>query len=562
MKKIVNMYLILHKDDLSISVLPGKPVSGIFCKWLLFTLVLLFHFLQVQAEQVAPVTTAGNISGCKGTTCVAIPVTVNGYTSITAMSLRMEFNSAVMTFCSYASINPQLSGFTYGPPTLVSGTTYKLIVTSTNVTPLTLANGAKLFDVKFNLVSGNGSLSFNNSSNGGSDCEYANAAGVPLTDVPTANFYHNATVTVFPLPVPSVSGNASVCINNMETYFTETGMTGYNWTINGGNISSGQGTSTVQVNWNATGAHWIAVNYVNASGCTASAPTTYSVTVNPATVPGNVSGGSTIPFGYSTDSLKLNGFQGSIVGWQKRLDGGIYADIPNTAGKSYYIEIPDTTGTWDYRAVVQNGNCASMFSEPATVIVEPVTRTIKLTLLLEGLFNPSTGNMNKAQDENGDEFPGSVADEIKVMIARAESPYSVCHSFENADLNQDGSCTVTVPRAGYYYLVIRHRNSIETWSAEPVYSSTDTISYDFTAAASRAFGGNLKEISGKWVIYGGDVNQDGIVDAGDMNPVDNFSTAVTFGYVPEDANGDGIVDSGDMNLVDNNATAVVFVMNP
>ena len=58
------------------------------------------------------------------------------------------------------------------------------------------------------------------------------------------------------------------------------------------------------------------------------------------------------------------------------------------------------------------------------------------------------------------------------------------------------------------------------------------------------------------------MNQDGIVDSGDMNPVDNASTAITMGYVLEDVNGDGIVDSGDMNIVDNNSTAVIIAIVP
>ena len=56
------------------------------------------------------------------------------------------------------------------------------------------------------------------------------------------------------------------------------------------------------------------------------------------------------------------------------------------------------------------------------------------------------------------------------------------------------------------------------------------------------------------MIWGGDVNQDGIVDTGDMNPVENASTNVIMGYVAEDVNGDGIVDTSDMNIVENNST--------
>ena len=65
-----------------------------------------------------------------------------------------------------------------------------------------------------------------------------------------------------------------------------------------------------------------------------------------------------------------------------------------------------------------------------------------------------------------------------------------------------------------------------------------------------------------FAIWGGDVNQDGIVDTGDMNPVENESTNVTMGYVAEDVNGDGIVDTGDMNIVENNSTNVIQKITP
>jgi len=58
------------------------------------------------------------------------------------------------------------------------------------------------------------------------------------------------------------------------------------------------------------------------------------------------------------------------------------------------------------------------------------------------------------------------------------------------------------------------------------------------------------------------VNMDGIVDSGDMNPVENASTAFILGYISEDVNGDGIVDSGDMNIVENNSTAVIMTLTP
>jgi len=274
------------------------------------------------------------------------------------------------------------------------------------------------------------------------------------------------------------------------------------------------------------------------------------VSVFAATVAGEVTGGGTIFFGMGA-TLNLEGNTGSVLKWQKRWNGGEWQDIPETG--TSYNEVPDTTGTWEYRTEVRSGSCAILFSAFATVIVQPVSRTVNLTLFLEGLFNPATNQMNKARDENGDKYPGTIADIIQIHLAKSTTPYSFYYSVNGADLNQDGTCTITVPRAGFFYLVVRHRNSIETWSAAPVSLLTDNISYDFSTSASMAYGDNLKEISGKWVIWCGDVNQDRLVDLGDMIDVDNDVSAFVTGYVVTDVNGDGIVDSDDMLLIIQNS---------
>jgi hypothetical protein len=216
---------------------------------------------------------------------------------------------------------------------------------------------------------------------------------------------------------------------------------------------------------------------------------------------------------------------------------------------------------WSVQAI-DNSFAGGPFAPEQTFVVPEVSRTVHLTLFLEGLFNPATGQMNKAQDEFGDAFPGTVADKIQVNVARPESPHTVTYSVTDADLDQDGSCSVTVPRTGNYYLVVRHRNSIETWSALPVSFSADTVFYDFSSAAGSAFGDNLRNMGGVFALWGGDVNQDGIVDSGDLNFIDNATTAITYGYVDEDVNGDGIVDGGDMNMTDNNSTAIIMVISP
>ncbi|MEI6436697.1 MAG: FISUMP domain-containing protein, partial [Bacteroidota bacterium] len=89
------------------------------------------------------------------------------------------------------------------------------------------------------------------------------------------------TITVNPLPIPNISGAPSVCSGTTGLrYNTETGMTGYQWTISsGGSITSGQGSDTITVTWSTIGPQSLTVNYFDLNGCTAPTSTSYPVNV-------------------------------------------------------------------------------------------------------------------------------------------------------------------------------------------------------------------------------------------------------------------------------------------
>ncbi len=96
-------------------------------------------------------------------------------------------------------------------------------------------------------------------------------------------------ITVNPVPVPTLSGNTSMCQGMTNVlYSTQSGMTNYVWTVSSGGTVTAGGTATnntVTVTWSGSGAQSISVNYTNASGCPASAPVVLPVTVNPTPVP-------------------------------------------------------------------------------------------------------------------------------------------------------------------------------------------------------------------------------------------------------------------------------------
>ncbi|KAF0193830.1 MAG: hypothetical protein FD166_3636, partial [Bacteroidetes bacterium] len=109
---------------------------------------------------------------------------------------------------------------------------------------------------------------------------------------------------------------------------------------------------------------------------------------------------------------------------------------------------------------------------------------------------------------------------------------------------------------------IKHRNSIETTTALPLSFAGADIIYNFTTAASQAYGSNLHQAGSNFVIFGGDVNQDGSVDTGDMTPVDNDAGSFAGGYLNTDINGDGTVDTGDITVIDNNAASFTGKITP
>jgi uncharacterized protein (TIGR02145 family) len=141
-----------------------------------------------------------------------------------------------------------------------------------------------------------GAVSGNISVNGTNSCG----------DGPSSSF----PVVLYSIPVPSISGPASVCLNSTTTYTAAPGMTGYSWTVSpGGAIVAGNGTGSIDVLWSSTGTKTITLNYTDGNGCTALTPSPYTVTVSTLPVPslgGINSICSGLPATYTTDAGMSN----------------------------------------------------------------------------------------------------------------------------------------------------------------------------------------------------------------------------------------------------------------
>ena len=193
-------------------------------------------------------------------------------------------------------------------------------------------------------------------------------------------------------------------------------------------------------------------------------------------------------------------------------------------------------------------------------------KTLNLSAVrLESLFVAGTGGlMNEASNESAPQFGAGIADVITVELHNATTYATIEYTATMVMLSTGGIATVVdIPAtfSGSYYVTIKHRNSVEITSAQPVDFSGGSISYAFDTKAS-CYGGNLKLVDGFYCIYAGDVNQDGIVDISDMTLVDNDASNFTSGYLTTDINGDSVVDISDMTIIDNNASTFTGTILP
>jgi hypothetical protein len=191
-------------------------------------------------------------------------------------------------------------------------------------------------------------------------------------------------------------------------------------------------------------------------------------------------------------------------------------------------------------------------------------KQLSLSLFLEGLYIGG-GSMRKAQGLSGDQFPGLVADQISLELHSSVNPFTTVAGPYPVDLNIDGSASLSLSNAisSDYYLVIKHRNSLETWSSTPVPFNSALINYDFSNEANSAYGDNLIDLGeGKFGIYIGDANQDGIIDGDDLVYMDSDLISGSAGYLSSDLNGDGIVDGDDLVVSDQNITNGVSLASP
>ncbi|MBL7753635.1 MAG: hypothetical protein JNM44_04090 [Chitinophagaceae bacterium] len=182
---------------------------------------------------------------------------------------------------------------------------------------------------------------------------------------------------------------------------------------------------------------------------------------------------------------------------------------------------------------------------------------------LQGFYE-GNGKMSPVLTQSGFISPLGFTDTVTIELHETSSGLPLSASFKGI-LHRNGEITCHVPLSelgSSRYLVVKHRNHLETWSANPVVI-TNLMVYNFSQDASQAAGNNQIELeSGTYGIYTGDINQDGVVDGLDYNDWETDNNNFGAGYLVTDLNGDGIVDGLDFLLWEVNNNGFVGAMVP
>lgn len=177
----------------------------------------------------------------------------------------------------------------------------------------------------------------------------------------------------------------------------------------------------------------------------------------------------------------------------------------------------------------------------------------QIKLIIEGYYNISTARLNKR-------------DTVRAYLRNITTPFAVVDSAKSVidSVNYTGNFLFSNAPTGTYYIQLKHRNALETWSKAggESYTLGSALIYDFTDNITKAYGSNMAPVGTKFGLFSGDVTQDGTVDATDVSLIDNDAVNFVSGYVVTDITGDNFVDASDFSIADNNAANFVSVSRP
>lgn len=296
---------------------------------------------------------------------------------------------------------------------------------------------------------------------------------------PTVSTFYSLVSVTSPLCSGSVNGNASVTVVPPPTVtlapFTSSVCSNTTVTLSGGSpvggSYSGLGVSGSQFNASVAGVgtHTITYTFGVGNGCQRSASQPITVISGPSISSFSPAVG---PVG-STVTITGSGFTGTS---QVRFNttNAVSFTVVNSTTITAVVPVGATTG---FITVTKSNACSAQSALTFGVGTPPGTN-LTVKAFIEG-FYIGGGQMNAVVD------PFSLptkCDTVIVELHQPVPPYAT-QVIRTGLMNTDGTITFSYPGAqvgNSYYIVIKGRNIIETWSKLPVQFISGNLFYDFS----------------------------------------------------------------------------------
>lgn len=311
--------------------------------------------------------------------------------------------------------------------------------------------------------------------------------------------------------------------------------------VTGSSTGSGTGTDYATIKYNPLGdSLW--VKRYNGPGNGLDAARSISIDASGNIYVTGASAGSGTGNDYALIKYNSSGVQQWVIRYNGPGNGSDYAYslVLDDSGNVYVTGASVGTGTGNDYATIK-------YSQTGTLL------TLNLTAFIQGFYNSVSNNM--------------ISDTARVYLKNNSSPYNTVDSAKGV-LSSLGTGTFLFPNGMNgvnYFIAVKHRNSIETWSSSALPFFSGAATYYFYPVVTQAYGDNMILVDSsplRWAFYSGDVNQDGSVDVTDIISIFNDANNFLSGYVKTDVTGDDFVDVSDLTLTYNNANNFVSVIRP
>lgn len=259
-------------------------------------------------------------------------------------------------------------------------------------------------------------------------------------------------------------------------------------------------------------------------------------------------------------------YSGATITWTRAAVAGISnpaVTTPQTSNPSETL-INTTSSPVDviYHFTVTTATCT--ISQDVIVSIDNCNTAseVNLKLFVEAYYEG--GAMRPVKNNQDLTSPMTDVEDITIELRDAQAPYAVLHT-ATALLKTDGTAQAAFEASpnGAFYIAVKGKNFLQTWSAAPQTIGPAPLNYDFTTAANKAYGDNMIVVSpGVFAFYSGDINQDETIDNTDGVDLTNDIDNSEYGIRITDLNGDGAVDNSDTPFFENNTTNSIYSIHP